>query len=126
MENSTVKMLEDLHLTSKEWSAVSFHLEQEIIRLDHQNRHMTILSTVVLFFMFQFLDLGGSGEVIREAGPTGLMKMWVDQFSQWGLQLFSLLLFSALFYLSGLQFQRYLQRYWVCVKRIVMVSTEET
>jgi hypothetical protein len=47
-----------------------------------------------------------------------MVKAWVEQFSQWGIQIFSVLLFSALFYLSGLQFQRYLQRYWVCVQRV--------
>lgn len=118
-EGTASRMEQEVRLTPKEWDAVSFHFEHEITRLNEQNRYMTILSTVVLFFMFQFLDLGGASEVIREAGPSGLVKSWVDQFSQWGIQIFSLILFSALFYLSGLQFQRYLQRYGVCVKRII-------
>jgi hypothetical protein len=117
-ETTSNRMQTEIRLTPKEWSSVSFHLEQEIVRMNEQNRYMTILSTVVLFFMFQFLDLGGSAEVPIEATPTGMVKAWVDQFSQWGIQVFSLSLFSALFYLSGLQFQRYLQRYWVCVKRV--------
>ena len=119
-EETSSRLQEELKLTDKEWKAVSFHLEHEIIRLKDQNRYMTILSTVVLFFMFQFLDLGGGGEGPIEAGPTGMMKAWVEQFSQWGVQILSLLLFSALFYLSGLQFQRYLHRYWVCVQRLVL------
>lgn len=118
-EEVASRMQSEMKLTPKEWSIVSFHLSQEVHRIEQQNKHMTVLSTVVLFFMFQFLDLGGnSNEIAHEAGPAGMMKMWVDQFSQWGVQIFSLLLFSALFYLSGLQFQRYLHRYWVCVKRI--------
>ena len=117
-EKTATRMQLEVKLTPKEWDAVSFHLQQEITRLNEQNRYMTILSTVVLFFMFQFLDLGGGMDMPVEASPTGMVKAWVDQFSQWGVQVFSLFLFSALFYLSGLQFQRYLQRYWVCVKRV--------
>jgi hypothetical protein len=117
-EQTATRMQLEVRLTSREWQAVSFHLKQEISRLNDQNRYMTILSTVVLFFMFQFLDLGGGVDGPVEAGPGGMVKAWVDQFSQWGVQVFSLFLFSALFYLSGLQFQRYLQRYWVCVQRV--------
>jgi hypothetical protein len=117
-ENTSARLHQEIKLTPKEWHSVSFHLKHEIDRLHHQNRYMTILSTVVLFFMFQFLDLGGNADTPVEAGPTGMVKAWVEQFSQWGIQIFSVLLFSALFYLSGLQFQRYLQRYWVCVQRV--------
>ena len=117
-EGTALRLEKEVKLTPKEWQAVSFHLHHEISRLNDQNRYMTILSTVVLFFMFQFLDLGGAPEVMHEVGPAGMVKSWVDQFSQWGVQIFSLILFSALFYLSGLQFQRYLHRYWVCVKRL--------
>jgi hypothetical protein len=117
-EKTATRIQTEIQLTPKEWKIVSFHLEQEMIRLQDQNRYMTILSAVVLFFMFQFLDLGGAIETPLEASPAGMIKVWVAQFSQWGIQIFSLSLFSALFYLSGLQFQRYLQRYWVCIKRI--------
>ena len=117
-ETVAERMQREIKLTKKEWSIVSFHLELEITRIDQQNKYMTVLATVVLFFLFQFLDLGGTQEMTHEAGPAGMVKMWVDQFSQWGLQIFSLLLFSVLFYLSGLQFQRYLNRYFGCVKRI--------
>ena len=120
-EKTAQQLRNDLKLTPKEWEGIAFHLEQDIIRMNEQNRYMTILSAVVLFFMFQFLDLGGSPDsIIREAGSAGLVKAWVDQFSQWSIQVMSLFLFSALFYLSGLQFQRYLNRYWVCVKRITL------
>ncbi len=117
-ESTAFRLSQEIKLTPKEWSTVSFHLQQEITRLNDQNRYMTILSTVVLFFMFQFLDLGGAPDVVHEDGSAMMVKAWVDQFSQWGVQVFSLFLFSALFYLSGLQFQRYLQRYWVCIQRI--------
>ena len=53
-EATAARMSQDLKLTPKEWSIVSFHLQQEISRLNDQNRYMTILSTVVLFFLFQF------------------------------------------------------------------------
>jgi hypothetical protein len=119
-EKVATQLQHDLKLTTREWAAVSFHLKQDIDRMNDQNRYMTILTAVVLFFMFQFLDLGGSADVVYQTGPTGLVKAWVDQFSQWSIQVISLLLFSALFYLSGLQFQRYLSRYWVCVQRIVL------
>jgi len=117
-EHVVVRLRQEVRLTPKEWKLVAFHLEHEIRRLKSQNRYMTILSTVVLFFMFQFLDLGGTAEVIRQQGPSGLMNMWVEQLSQWGGQIFSLILFSALFYLSGTQIQKHLERYRVCVDRI--------
>ena len=119
-EKTAENLQQDLKLTPKEWESIAFHLEQDLLRMNEQNRYMTILSAVVLFFMFQFLDLGGGSDVMREAGNPGLVKAWVDQFSQWSIQVMSLTLFSSLFYLSGLQFQRYLNRYWVCVKRITM------
>ena len=117
-EKTAARIQTEIQLTPKEWQVVSFHLEQEMVRLQDQNRYMTILSTVVVFFMFQFLDLGGAIETPLEATPTALIKVWVAQFSQWGIQIFSLTVFAALFYLSGLQFQRYLLRYWVCLKRV--------
>ena len=123
-EKTANQLQVDLKLTAKEWSAVSFHLKQDLERMTDQNRYMTILTAVVLFFMFQFLDLGGGQEIIYQAGPTGLVKAWVDQFSQWSVQVISLVLFSSLFYLSGFQFQRYLKRYWVCIQRIVLEVTE--
>jgi len=119
------RLQRELKLTSKEWIAVSFHLKSDIERMVEQNRYMTILTAVVLFFMFQFLDLGGGSDMIYQAGPTGLVRAWVDQFSQWSIQVISLFLFSALFYLSGLQFQRYLTRYWVCVQRILLDSNQQ-
>ncbi len=117
-ETTADRMQREIKLTPKEWSVVSMHLDHEIERIHRSHKYMTILSTVVLFFLFQFLDLGGTEQSIHEAGPAGMMRLWVDQFSQWGLQIFSLLLFSVLFYLSGLQFQGYLNRYFTCVKRI--------
>jgi hypothetical protein len=123
-ENTAQRLSQEVKLTGREWERVSFHLDHEISRLHDQNRYMTVLSTVVLFFMFQFLDLGGVADGPVEAGPTGMVKAWVDQFSQWGIQIFSVLLFSALFYLSGLQFQRYLQRYRVCVERIAQEENQ--
>jgi hypothetical protein len=121
-EQTASKMDTELKLTSQEWKAISFHLRQDIDRMVDQNRYMTILTGVVLFFMFQFLDLGTTGEIVLEAGPTGMIKAWVDQFSQWSIQVISLILFSALFYLSGLQFERYLTRYWVCVQRLLLTT----
>ena len=124
-EKTSAQLQTDLKLTKKEWTLISFHLGQDIERMNHQNRYMTILTAVVLFFMFQFLDLGGAPEIIQEAGHAGLVKAWVDQFSQWGVQVISLILFSALFYLSGLQFQRYLTRYWSCLQRILINDQDE-
>jgi hypothetical protein len=121
-EDTAGKMKNDLKLTAKEWSVIEFHLKNDIDRIKDQNRYMTILTGVVLFFMFQFLDLGGTSEVALEVGSAGLVKAWVDQFSQWSIQVFSLILFSALFYLSGLQFQRYLIRYRVCIERIIQTD----
>lgn len=119
-EQTSSKLQNDLKLTSQEWRAIAFHLRNDIDRMVDQNRYMTILTAVVLFFMFQFLDLGSTGEIIQESGPTGMVKAWIDQFSQWSIQVISLVLFSALFYLSGLQFERYLTRYWVCVQRLLL------
>lgn len=119
-EMTAAKLESELKLTSHEWRAIAFHLRNDIDRMVDQNRYMTILTAVVLFFMFQFLDLGSTGEVYLETGPTGMVKAWIDQFSQWSIQVISLILFSALFYLSGLQFERYLTRYWVCVQRLLL------
>ena len=121
-EITSEKMIHELKFTVKEWSLIDFHLQNDIERIKDQNRYMTILTAVVLFFMFQFLDLGGTADIAVEATPSGLVKAWVDQFSQWSIQVFSLILFSALFYLSGLQFQRYLIRYKVCIERILNES----
>lgn len=117
-EKTSAKLKTDLKLTSKEWDLVSFHLGADLNRMTQQNRYMSILAAVVLFFMFQFLDLGAGAEVVLEENNVNLVKVWVDQFAQWSVQVFSLGLFSALFYLSGLQFQRYLNRYLVCIERI--------
>ncbi len=117
-EKTAIKLKQDLKLTSKEWDLIAFHLRADLLRMTQQNRYMSILAAVVLFFMFQFLDLGAGPEVILDQNPANLIKAWVDQFSQWSVQVFSLGLFSALFYLSGLQFQRYLGRYLVCIERV--------
>ena len=119
-EKTATKLKADLNLTFKEWDLIGFHLRADLLRMTQQNRYMSILEGVVLFFMFQFLDLGAGNEVVLlEPSSTNLVKVWVDQFSQWSVQVFSLGLFSALFYLSGLQFQRYLSRYLVCIERVL-------
>ncbi len=119
-EKTSSKLKSDLKLTVKEWDLIGFHLRADIERMTQQNRYMSILAGVVLFFMFQFLDLGAGGtEEILEPNSANLVRAWVDQFSQWSVQVFSLGLFSALFYLSGLQFQRYLSRYLVCIERVL-------
>lgn len=119
-EKTSAKLKSDLKLTTKEWNLIAFHLGADLSRMTQQNRYMSILAGVVLFFMFQFLDLGAaSTEVVLESTNVNLVKVWVDQFSQWSVQVFSLGLFSALFYLSGLQFQRYLNRYLVCIERVL-------
>lgn len=118
-EKTSGKMKEDLKLTKKEWELVFFHLSADISRMAQQNRYMSLLAAVVLFFMFQFLDLGAGNEVVLEPTSSNMVQAWVDQFSQWSVQVFSLGLFSALFYLSGLQFQRYLSRYLVCIERVL-------
>jgi hypothetical protein len=119
-EKTVSRITEDLKLTPKEWSMVAFHLRAEIARMKQQNWYITILAGVVLFFMFQFLDLGSANEVLISNSPVNQMKFWIDQFSQWSVQVFSLGLFSTLFYLSGLQFQRQLERYLICVERILI------
>lgn len=118
-EKTSSKLRNDLKLTANEWDLVAFHLRADLLRMSHQNRYMSILAGVVLFFMFQFLDLGAGGEIVLEPTSANLVRAWVDQFSQWSVQVFSLGLFSALFYLSGLQFQRYLNRYLVCIERVL-------
>jgi hypothetical protein len=122
-ESTSQRLQAEVRLTSQEWSQVLFHLEHDLDRMRDQNRYMTILTAVVLFFMFQFLDLGGADPMLVESGPAGLVKVWVDQFSQWSIQVISLVLFSSLFYLSGLQFQRYLYRYSVCVQKLIRTLT---
>lgn len=118
-EKTASKMKADLKLTYKEWDLAGFHLRADLQRMTTQNRYMSILAGVVLFFMFQFLDLGAGPELVADAGAAGLVKAWVDQFAQWSVQVVSLFLFTALFYLSGLQFQRYLNKYLVCIERVL-------
>ncbi len=118
-EKTALKLWSDLNLTHREWNLLAFHLRADINRLKIQNRYMSILAAVILFFMFQFLDLGAPNDVIVESGPGGFIKGLVDLFAQWSIQVFSLALFSTLFYLSGLQFERYLIRYLNCVERII-------
>lgn len=118
-EVTSSRLKNDLKLTLKEWDLIAFHLRADMLRMAQQNRYMSILAAVVLFFMFQFLDLGAGNEIILEPNSANIVKAWVDQFSQWSVQVFSLGLFSSLFYLSGLQFQRYLSRYLVCIERVL-------
>ena len=117
-ENTSFRLQNEVKLTYREWNLIEFHLEQDIRRLRAQNRYMTVLAAVVLFFMYQFLDLGGGVEIIPERGPIGVFSIWVEQFSQWGAQVLAIGLFTSLFYLSGTQLQKHLVRYQTCVKRL--------
>ncbi len=123
-EKTALKISNDLNLTNREWSLIAFHLRADIDRLKTQNRYMSILAAVILFFMFQFLDLGASNNVVVQSGAEGFFKGIIDLFAQWSIQVFSLGLFSTLFYLSGLQFERYLMRYLNCVERIIFERNE--
>jgi hypothetical protein len=119
-EQTADRLQREVQLSPREWRIIAFHLDQDIQRLNSQNRYMTVLTAVVFFFMYQFLDLGGGGEIIHERGAMGVFTGWVDQFAQWGTQIFAILLFSTLFYLSGIQLQKYLVRYEACVRRLGM------
>lgn len=123
-EKTANKMSQDISLTHREWKLMSFHLKSELERMRTQNRYMSILAAVILFFLFQFLDLGGTNVVMVESGPAGFVKALIDMFAQWSIQVFSLGLFSTLFYLSGLQFQRHMVRYLSCVERVLIEQKE--
>jgi predicted PurR-regulated permease PerM len=76
--------------------------------------------------MYQFLDLGSTGiESSHGSTPMGQFMSWVEQFSQWGIQIFSIGLFTVLFYLSGRQLHKHLIRYETCVKRLARDFTED-
>jgi len=124
-EETAMRMNQELGFTSSEWSLISFHLSEQIEQARSKNRHLSALVAVVFFFMYQFLDIGGGGEVSRESGVLGILNGWVDQLSQWGSQILGIILFSLLFYLSGLQLQKYLIRYAGCVKRLAMSGKED-
>ena len=119
-EETAARMSKELPLTGGEWRIISFHLSEQIKRMESKNRYLSSLVAVVLFFMYQFLDIGGGAEVIQESGVLGVFKNWVEQLSQWGAQIFGIILFSLLFYLSGLQLQKHLVRYETCVKRLAL------
>jgi hypothetical protein len=119
-ESTVTRLNSDLNFTGKEWKMIGFHLRFELQRLKQQNWYMSILAAVVLFFMFQFLDFGSATVTEIQPDHFTIMKGWLEQFIQWGLQVITLVLFIALFYLSGLQFQRHLDRYLVCVERILI------
>ncbi len=118
IETTASRLRQEIPLTAKEWKLIEFHLSEDIERMSSKNRYLSVLTAVVLFFMYQFLDSDVGGVLPAGDGPMGVFVNWVDQFSQWGTQLLAILLFSALFYLSGVQLQRYLVRYRVCVKRL--------
>jgi hypothetical protein len=125
-EDTANRLQSEVRLSAREWSLIGFHLEEDIKRLTAQNRYLTILVAVVLYFMYQFLDLGSTGmEFSHGSTPMGLFMNWVDQFSQWGIQMFSIGLFTVLFYLSGKQLHKHLIRYETCVKRLARDFTEE-
>lgn len=120
-EARTSKMIQDLKLNPLEWQQIQFHLKNEIERFREQNRYMTILTGSVLFLLFQFLDLGNPDPAfVYSKNPQSLAAFWVNQFSQWSVQVFSLIIFVVLFYLSGTQSQRILSRYLVCIDKIVL------
>jgi hypothetical protein len=118
IEETVSRLRREIPLTAREWRLIDFHLTEDIGRMSSKNRFLSVLSAVVLFFMYQFLDTEGAGWLPPENGPMGVFMVWVDQFSQWGTQLVAILLFSALFYLSGVQLQKHVVRYQVCVKRL--------
>jgi len=124
-EETSMRLGKDLPLTPSEWRMISFHLSEEVSRIESQNRYLSALVAVVLFFMYQFLDIGGGAEGFQEAGVLGILKAWVDQLSQWGAQIFGIILFSLLFYLSGTQLQKNLTRYQGCVKRLEITQPED-
>jgi hypothetical protein len=124
-EDTAARMSKELPLTQGEWKVVSFHLSEQIKRMESKNRYLSSLVAVVLFFMYQFLDIGGGIEEVQETGVLGVFKTWVEQISQWGAQIFGIILFSLLFYLSGLQLQKHLVRYEGCVKRLVLGRPQE-
>jgi len=118
-EETASRIQNEVKLTPREWSLIEFHLEEDIQRLTAQNRYLTILVAVVLYFMYQFLDLGSIGiESPNPEMPMAVIDSWVEQFSQWGIQIFSIGLFTTLFYLSGKQLHKQLIRYQTCVKRL--------
>ncbi len=124
-EKTVQKLNQEFKLSLYEWKNISFHLESDLSRMTDQNRYMTILTAAVLFFMYQFLELGTVSSEQVVSSPAELPKLWVDQFTSWTIQLFSLVLFSSLFYLSGFQFQRYLRRYLVCVQKLIKDYEEQ-
>jgi hypothetical protein len=126
VEETVSRLRSEIPLTAKEWSLIEFHLSEDVGRMSSKNRYLSILSAVVLFFMYQFLDSDVGGGIAPENGAMGVFMAWVDQFSQWGTQLFAILLFSALFYLSGIQLQKHVIRYQVCVKRLARFEDYES
>lgn len=123
-EEVAARLLKDIPLTRKEWCLIEFHLSEDIERMRAKNRYLAVLAGAVLFFMYQFLDLGGGQEGPNERGPMGVFVLWAEQFSQWGGQLSAIILFSSLFYLSGIQLQKHLVRYLVCVRRLARFGEE--
>ncbi|NDG85278.1 MAG: hypothetical protein EBX52_09630 [Proteobacteria bacterium] len=125
-EETSSRLFREIPLTPAEWRLIEFHLEEDLDRMRAKNRYLAILAGAVLFFMFQFLDLGGTVDAPQERGPMGVFMVWADQFSLWAGQLSSILLFAALFYLSGIQLQKHLIRYQSCVKRLAKFAHSET
>ncbi len=124
-EETTLRMSQELPLTPSEWKVISFHLSEQIKRMESKNFYLSSLVAVVLFFMYQFLDIGGGVEGVPEEGVLGVFKTWVEQISQWGAQVFGIILFSLLFFLSGYQLQKHLIRYETCVRRLALNSDQE-
>ena len=125
-EETSARLLKEIPLTVNEWRLIEFHLEEDIERMRAKNRYLAVLAGAVLFFMFQFLDLGGGLEGPTERGAMGVFMVWVEQFTQWAGQLSAIFLFAALFYLSGIQLQKHLIRYQSCVKRLARFSHSDS
>jgi hypothetical protein len=125
-EQTVERLDREIPLTFKEWRLVEFHLGEDIERMRAKNRYLTVLAGAVLFFMFQFLDLGGQPDLPHERGAMGVFMAWAEQLSQWGSQLSAIIVFAALFYLSGIQIQKHLIRYQVCVKRLARFQESES
>jgi hypothetical protein len=125
-EETASRLQSEVKLSPREWSLIEFHLAEDIRRLTAQNRYLTILVAVVLYFLYQFLDLGFTAmESTHDPSPMGVFTNLAEQFSQWGLQVFSIALFTVLFYLSGKQLHKHLIRYESCVKRLAREVSEE-
>ncbi len=110
-----------LPLHTREWNWVIESFETDLRGRLRQTSFLTGLAGAIFFLMFQGVDILAGGDVEARLGwsrntTTGLIETSTSDLTQF----VALALFLGLFYLSGVQNVRALQRYLDCAKLLII------